>query len=610
LPQALSLLDYLVPPELEQVIAPGILVEIPLGTKKTHGLVISIAEDLSTVPQKIKSILAMYHNLPALSREQVGFLSEVSALYHAPLGALLTANLFSFQKKSLTQFATATRELLFPPDSTKIFAQKTAYYSYLANRGNMLSEITHTSPQAQHLVLAPTIEEADKLFTELKECLPNTRLCTSATGAGSLRTLWFELWSGTPLVVVGTRRALYLPWHHLATVMVDAESDNSYQSFESAPRGHVRDLAYLLAKHHAATLVLSGHTPSLVGYEQARALPQAIPVFPHVALPEHVDVAKERQVGLAGLVSLELERRLHAAPNGISFLYLNQRGTAQCIMCKDCRHTYRCPTCSSTLTYHTRGNRLSCHSCGHEQKLGSCPECGGFTVKRFGYGTGSLEEYIHHEFPHRPCIRLDSDQSELDIPLTLPGSIIIGTDFAWSRIPWQALTLFSCIDLESALHIPEWYISEQTWYRLRDAQFRLPTTAEFVIQSSKEYEKSLVPHLGDPTAWYEKELSQRRFLGYPPFSTIIRFHLEYPNKSAAEQEVARVFQRLRELTKNDDRYTIHHPAPLRPFERHGRYRYGIIAKIREPNLSAAASLLLAEVPPAWKIAINPAHLLS
>jgi primosomal protein N' len=176
LPQALSLLDYLVPPELEQVIAPGILVEIPLGTKKTHGLVISIAEDLSTVPQKIKSILAMYHNLPALSREQVGFLSEVSALYHAPLGALLTANLFSFQKKSLTQFATATRELLFPPDSTKIFAQKTAYYSYLANRGNMLSEITHTSPQAQHLVLAPTIEEADKLFTELKECLPNTRL--------------------------------------------------------------------------------------------------------------------------------------------------------------------------------------------------------------------------------------------------------------------------------------------------------------------------------------------------------------------------------------------------------------------------------------------------
>jgi hypothetical protein len=141
-----------------------------------------------------------------------------------------------------------------------------------------------------------------------------------------------------------------------------------------------------MAKHHAATLVLSGHTPSLVGYEQLRASALPLPVFHQPALPEHIDVAKERQVGLAGLVSLELEQRLRTTSDGISFLYLNQRGTAQCIMCKDCRYTYRCPICTSTLTYHARGNRLSCHSCGHEQKLGSCPECDGVMVGRGIFG--------------------------------------------------------------------------------------------------------------------------------------------------------------------------------------------------------------------------------
>lgn len=612
LPSALSLLDYEVPIEMESAITEGILVEIPLGKTRVAGLIFK--KDSSTLlqaPQRLKKILSILSPFPALSSEQVSFLNDVSLLYRATLGALVTANLFPLQKKSLAEFGNSLPMPINIAHSSKNFCEKATYYTSASERLAFFKQFLHDYATSQSLILFPTIEEAERMYKKLQTTSENTRLFTSETSPSKHRNLWFEVWQDKPLCIIGTRRALNLPWRTFSAILLDAEADHGYQSFDAAPRGHVRDLAFLLAKHHAATLWHSGHSPSISGFKllQNNSSSPSL-IFQESPQPFHVDVAKERQAGLSGLISLELEQKLHETPN-LSFLFLNQRGSAQCIMCKDCRHTYRCPVCTTAmLTYHARGNRLSCHSCGHEQKLGACPVCGGFTVKRFGYGTSTLEEFVRAQYPDRPCIRLDKDQSEHDLPISLPRTIIIGTDFAWPKVPWEKLSLMSFIDIESALHVPEWHISEETWYRIRDAQFRLPSQAELVVQSTREYEKSLVPLLSKPLIWYERELEQRKLLGYPPYATILKIYLEHPVSSAAEEETQRVFRVLTELTKNDSCYTIHHPAPLRPFFVHGLYRYGIIIKIRETHLTSSLKKILIELPPAWKVAINPAHLLS
>lgn len=610
LPSALSILDYNVPAELEDVITEGQLVEIPLGKSRLAGIIIKRQADSGAIAENnLKSILGIPNPFPALSTEQVGFLREISDIYRAPLGAMVSSTLFSFQKKTLAEFKALTREESPVLRKKEVFSEQTAYYSTPNERLATLLP-TLNADDGQRLIVTPTIHDARALFNEVSKDCGAVRLFTSDTTSSAHRKLWFELWQKKPLCVIGTRRALMLPWETLHTIIIDAEADRSYQSFESAPRGHVRDLAYILAQHHRAKLLYAGHTPSVTGFELLKNdSVQRIPAFPNPSRPVHVDVAKERQVGLAGLISLELEERLKST-TGPSFLYLNRRGSAQCIMCKDCRHTYRCPTCSDMLTFYTRGNRLSCHTCGHEQKLGLCPSCGGMTVKKFGYGTGTIEEFVREHFPDRPCVRLDSDQPERDVPLAGAGTIIIGTDFAWPLVPWGQLSLYACIDLESSEHVPEWHVSEETWYRLRDTHYRLSPAADFIVQGTREYEKSLLPLLSDPVPWYEKELRQRRLLGYPPSATILKMHLEYPNKNAAEQEVARVYQTLVQLTKGDTRYTIHHPAPMRPFSIAGSFRYAIIAKIREPRITEDLRKLTAELPPAWKISINPAHLLS
>ena len=66
-----------------------------------------------------------------------------------------------------------------------------------------------------------------------------------------------------PLVVLGLRSALFLPWENLGLVIVDEEQDSSYKQTEPAPRYNGRDVAAVLAANCKAQLVLGSGCPSL-----------------------------------------------------------------------------------------------------------------------------------------------------------------------------------------------------------------------------------------------------------------------------------------------------------------------------------------------------------
>jgi primosomal protein N' (replication factor Y) len=57
-------------------------------------------------------------------------------------------------------------------------------------------------------------------------------------------------------------------------------------------------------------------------------------------------------------------------------------------MCKNCGHTFKCPNCDITYTYHKSNNMLRCHYCGYAEKLPSyCPECKNYSITDIGIGT-------------------------------------------------------------------------------------------------------------------------------------------------------------------------------------------------------------------------------
>lgn len=66
-----------------------------------------------------------------------------------------------------------------------------------------------------------------------------------------------------PHLLIGTRSALFLPYHALSLILVDEEQDRSYKQDSPAPRYNARDCAVVLAGIHRARILLGSRTPSL-----------------------------------------------------------------------------------------------------------------------------------------------------------------------------------------------------------------------------------------------------------------------------------------------------------------------------------------------------------
>src|SRR5690606_6113218 len=93
-----------------------------------------------------------------------------------------------------------------------------------------------------------------------------------------------------------------------------------------------------------------------------------------------------------------------------AILFLNRRGSATFVLCRDCGHVLSCPRCDLPLTFHRAGAILVCHHCGRsETQPSSCPQCGSERIKYFGLGTQELERLVRQQWPDSRTVRWDSD---------------------------------------------------------------------------------------------------------------------------------------------------------------------------------------------------------
>jgi primosomal protein N' (replication factor Y) len=615
MPKLLSELDYLVPEFLKDELVVGQLVEIPLGKGTTYGLVSSEIHQ-ADLPQstRLKPIQSSISKLPAFSPEQVDFLQELTLRYNASLGFLVKNSLFPLQKKALKTFADLQKTSLqnFPTKEPSI--AEAFYYKNETEHTRFLLE--KLEKNRQNLILLPEVAAAEDYYAELKDKLPQLRLITAKTTLPKFRELWFELWSGTPLTIIGTQRALFLPWQNLATVILDDEANPSHKRFDLAPRFHSRDAVELLTSLHKAQYFTTGHTPSIASCQTffsasaSKKLPPISNLFQDKNLALLiVDMKQERRIRPGSLIGLRAEDALEKTKDGISFLFLNQRGNAQHLSCKDCGFVYICPNCGMYFTYHEATKKLLCHGCQTTIPLTACPKCKGFTIQRMGYGTASLEDRLKSMFSNRPVVRSDSDESTTDLTNLAPGTIIVGTQHAWTRIDWKTIQLAVFVDADTSLHVPEYTVGEELLYALRDAIFRLPAGATCIVQTHQS-EHSVFKNLSHPTLWYKEELTIRKTLAYPPFSTLLKLWKGEVSPQVLEQECAKVLKTISGLTEGGKKAIVSQSIPMVPFKKQGQYWRVIIIKILEKDPYPLIKKILSELPASWKADINPERLLS
>src|ERR1039458_48696 len=253
-----------------------------------------------------------------------------------------------------------------------------------------LQALAHALEQGQGaIVLVPEISLTPQTVERFKARFSSGKLQTlvavlhSHLSAGERHDEWHKIRQGRARIVIGARSAIFAPVEPLGLIIVDEEHEHTYKQ-EEAPRYHARDVAIMRGQMENAVVVLGLATPSMESFYNCKR-----GKFTLLELPERVDnqkmpyvrVVDMRQASRDGkgppLFSPQLKeaitQRLERGEQTI--LFLNRRGYSTSLQCPKCGYVAECPNCSVSLTYHRIDQKLSCHICGHSEKVPAvCPE--------------------------------------------------------------------------------------------------------------------------------------------------------------------------------------------------------------------------------------------
>lgn len=156
------------------------------------------------------------------------------------------------------------------------------------------------------LILEPEAELGQNLEEPFAEAFgENLKLFGGSLSARDKRVLAQQIrGEHRPIVIIGQRSALFLPFTRLGLVVVDEEQDASYKQSEPAPRYNGRDLAVVLAQLHSAQLILGSACPSLESLYNSLSGKYLLLDLPQSATPAQVDIiditAERRKNGMVG----------------------------------------------------------------------------------------------------------------------------------------------------------------------------------------------------------------------------------------------------------------------------------------------------------------------
>ncbi len=276
----------------------------------------------------------------------------------------------------------------------------------------------HLTDTGQALVLVPEINLTPQTVARFRHYFGDRIVVWhSALNDGERLNTWLKVRRGQPVILIGTRSAVLLPFTGLETIIVDEEHDSSYKQGEGF-RYSGRDLAVYRAHLNKCPIIMGSATPSLESYHNARQGKYRL-----VRLEERAKKAVPPTLSLLDIRSRPLEGGLsRPALNAIrdtldrgeqALVFVNRRGYAPVMMCFDCGHMVECPRCDTRLTYHRRDRAMRCHHCDYQAAATShCPKCQSEAFKPVGQGTERTEDTLAEAFPSVPVVRVDRDSTQ------------------------------------------------------------------------------------------------------------------------------------------------------------------------------------------------------
>jgi primosomal protein N' (replication factor Y) (superfamily II helicase) len=497
---------------------------------------------------------------------------------------------------------------------------------------NALEPILAAGKQA--LILVPEIGLTPQTINRFRRRF-NVPLETVHSGLNDTERLssWLAGRDNQAGIIIGTRSALFTPFHNLGIIIVDEEHDASYKQQDSL-RYHARDLAVMRANKENIPIVLGSATPALETLHNAKT-----GKYHHLHLTRRAGNAQSARHGVLDVKGLYLDAglsapliaqmRKHLTAGNQVILFLNRRGFSPAMICHECGWLAECDRCDAYYTLHQQSGELRCHHCGNQRAImHQCNSCGSTQLNAVGVGTEQLEQQLATLFPEYKTVRIDRDSTRrkgsledyLEAIKNNEYQILIGTQMLAKGHHFPNVTLVSLIDVDSALFSNDFRASErlaQLFIQVAGRAGRASKPGEVLLQTHHPEHALLqaLLHKGYDN-FADNALIERKEALLPPFTHLALFRSEANNSD----HVCQFLQQIRGIFEssplfNQDTFIMGpNPAPLA--RRAGHYRWQLL--LQAPDRKTLQRMLAIAKPAVqllplakkvrWSIDVEPQDL--
>jgi primosomal protein N' (replication factor Y) len=489
----------------------------------------------------------------------------------------------------------------------------------------------------QAIVLVPEISLTPQTVRRFLARFPGqVGLIHSKLSEGERYDTWRRARLGLLKVIIGPRSALFAPLPHVGLIVADECHDASYYQAEP-PFYNAVSAVQVYARICGSVCILGSATPSIVQRYQAEVGESLrLELTQRIASDEGTDSAKG--LDLPSILIVDMREELKAGNRAIfsreltealantlqrgeqAILFLNRRGTATYVFCRDCGYVVRCPRCDTPLTYHvSSGDKLLCHHCGYERQMPKkCPACGSTSIRAYGLGSEKVETEAQAMYPQARTLRWDWEttrQKEAhDIILSHfaagRADILVGTQMLAKGLDLPRVTLVGIVLADVGLFLPDPFAAERVFQVLTQVAGRAGRSSRggrVVLQTfAPEHYAVQAAARHDVNGFYQQELAQRRRLGYPPFARLLRLEFRHHDAAKADKEASALAAKLRKSLEVERWKLLELIGPVPCFFARlgGEYRWQIILRGSDPAL-----FLRGRQPAGWRVEVEPISLL-
>ena len=447
------------------------------------------------------------------------------------------------------------------------------------------------------IVLVPEISLTPQMVNRFRERFGNNIAALhSALSDGEKYDEWRRIYRGEASIVIGARSAIFAPLKNIGIIIVDEEHSDSYKQSDPSPRYSAKDIAIKRSEVHNCSVVFGSATPSLEVMARAQK-----GVFKYLCLTERINGKSLPEIKIVDMNNAIKKGKGHFSSELISaiedrlnkneqiILLLNRRGYSSFVSCRNCGHTYKCPSCDITLTYHKTSGMLRCHYCGYAEKMyEKCIECGEDALSTLGVGTQKIEEELNKLFNAR-VLRMDYDttttgkgkhEKMIEAFKNHDFDILLGTQMVSKGLDFPLVTLVGVINADTSLNIPDFRSSENTFSLLCQVSGRSGRSdkeGKVIIQTfNPDHYAISFSSKHDYIGFYKKEMEFRRVLKYPPYFYLCNIRISGRDALYIYDEASKI---KKVLEKNNNLILLG-PNASSLYKLNNVFRFNIIIKYK------------------------------